>query len=225
MKVAMIPARGGSKRIRRKNIRDFCGKPIMAYSIEAALESQIFDQVIVSTDDEEIACIAQASGATVPFLRPASIADDHSVIAEVTQHTFDFYAQQNQPIDYLCCLYATAPMQDIAAIKKGLDLVEAGAKSSMAVTTFPFPIQRALAIDSLNNISMMQPEYTNTRSQDLPEAYHDAAQFFWVNPDQDAVGNQAVIIDRRRVQDIDNEEDWRVAEQIYLAFNAQQGGV
>lgn len=223
MKVAMIPARGGSKRIKRKNIREFCGKPIIAYSIEAALHSGLFDQVIVSTDDEEIADVAKKHGAETPFIRPPELADDFCVLADVTQHTLDFYQQQNQAIKYLCCVYATAPMIDVNTIKRGLELVEGGAQSAMAVTTFPFPIQRALKVDESNNLSMMNSEYTNTRSQDLPEAYHDAAQFFWLNQNPSAQGNKAIMVDRHRVQDIDTEEDWLVAEQMYLAFKALAG--
>jgi pseudaminic acid cytidylyltransferase len=223
--VAMIPARGGSKRIPRKNIRPFLGKPIIAYSIEAAINSGLFDKVIVSTDDQEIAAVAIKYGAEVPFIRPLPLSDDHCVLADVVSHTLDFYKNQQQPIDKLCCIYATVPLIDVDAMKQGLALIDQGASGAMAITTFAFPIQRALVVDKCNAVSMLNPEQALTRSQDLPETYHDAAQFFWLNqaPKAGEEGNKAVLVSRYRVQDIDTEEDWLMAENMYSAFHAQQG--
>ncbi len=217
LKIAIIPARGGSKRITRKNIRPFLGKPIIAYSIAAALESTLFDRVIVSTDDEEIAAIARQYGAQTPFIRPAALADDHCVIADVIKHALQWFEGEGVAVDCACCIYATAPLLDKADIASGLDLLQQdNVDRVMAVTTFPFPIQRALKLDAENYFSMIQPDYALTRSQDLQEAYHDAAHFFWGTKaallGEASNKSKAVVIPRYRVQDIDTEEDWQVAE-------------
>jgi len=226
MKIAVIPARGGSKRIPRKNIREFAGKPIMAYSIESALKSGLFDHVIVSTDDLEIADVARAFGAEVPFMRPAALADDHSVIASVIKHAIEWYEQQGKAVDYACCVYATAPLIDAKDIVRGFIPLEQGvADMSIAVTRFSFPIQRAFHLDTALNISMFQPEHAMTRSQDLEEAYHDAAHFVWGSKEafrgMDApLRQKGIVIDQYKVQDVDTEEDWYCSELLYQAHHS-----
>lgn len=226
MKIAVIPARGGSKRIPRKNIRPFAGKPIMAHSIETALKSGLFDHVIVSTDDPEIAEIARTFGAEVPFMRPTDLADDHSVIASVIQHAIKWYESQGQLVDYACCVYATAPLMSSEDIFRGfLPLKQGAADMSIAVTRFSFPIQRAFRLDAESNISMFQPEHAMTRSQDLEEAYHDAAHFVWGSRDafigmDRPLRQQGIVVDQYKVQDIDTEADWYCAELLYTAHHA-----
>ena len=225
MKIAIIPARGGSKRIPRKNIKEFRGKPIIAYSIEAALESACFDHVVVSTDDDEIAQVARAYGAEVPFMRPAEISDDYASTMDVLRH--DVHAVEKaygKTLKLACCLYATAPFVTVESIREGFEKIEADTELQFAftVTSFPFPIQRALRIDGNDRVQMLQPEFEKSRSQDLEETYHDAGQFYWFR--RDAVfencgifsANSApIVLPRERVQDIDTEEDWRGAELAY----------
>src|SRR5690606_6657613 len=180
MMLAVIPARGGSKRIPRKNIRPFSGRPMIAWSISAALESGCFDKVIVSTDDGEVAEIARACGAETPFERPAELSDDHTGTIPVIAHAVDWYKRQGAEPRTVCCVYATAPFIQAADIVTGLGkLEEEGCDYVFPVTTFPFPIQRAIRIASSGRSEMFYPEYFSTRSQDLEEAYHDAGQFYW----------------------------------------------
>ena len=180
MRLAIIPARGGSKRIPRKNIRDFCGKPIITWSIEAALQSKCFDRVIVSTDDEEIADVARRFGAEVPFLRPAKLADDYTGTAAVVRHTIEWFEGNGILYEEVCCIYATAPFIRAEDIQSGLEkLHSSNADYAFTVTSFPFPIQRAVKINTTGTLEMFYPEHYNTRSQDLEEAYHDAGQFYW----------------------------------------------
>ena len=227
MKVAIIPARGGSKRIPDKNIRDFHGKPIIAYSIEAARETGVFDEIIVSTDDEAIAETAKAWGASVPFIRPASIADDHAPIIAVLKNAVEWYAQKGKPIDYLCCIYATAPFVTGDALTEGFRVLEdsANAGTAMSVAKFTYPIQRALEVARDGCLEMINKEHLLTRSQDLPEAYMDAAQFMWCKPTAILTAEKSllehgvapVVIPTSRVQDIDTLEDWDRAEILYRA--------
>ncbi|PID42470.1 MAG: pseudaminic acid cytidylyltransferase [Proteobacteria bacterium] len=226
MKVAIIPARGGSKRIPGKNIKQFAGKPIISYSIEAALACGLFDHVIVSTDDEEIAAQAASCGAEVPFLRPARLADDFTVIADVISHTIEWFnLERQQEVSWACCIYATAPLVQPESICEGMKLLTKGkADFVMSVCTFPFPIQRALKMDGQGRISMANPDYALTRSQDLEERYHDAAQFYAGSGDAftgkvAAPVTVGVQVPRITVQDIDTEEDWAVAEQMYHAYH------
>jgi len=180
MKIAVIPARGGSKRIPRKNIKPFCGKPMIAYSIEAALASGCFDQVIVSTDSEEIAEISVAHGAVVPFMRPEDLSDDHTGTTPVIAHAIEWLNNTGTPPDYVCCIYATAPFVRPTDIELGLrKLEEAGCDFAFSVTSFAFPIQRAVRITEENRVEMFTPHTFHTRSQDLAEAFHDAGQFYW----------------------------------------------
>ncbi|MBV1777155.1 pseudaminic acid cytidylyltransferase [Burkholderiaceae bacterium DAT-1] len=220
--VAIIPARGGSKRIPRKNVRLFHGKPMIVWSIEAAKQSHCFDRIVVSTDDEEIAGIALQAGAEVPFLRPSHLADDHSGTVPVVAHAMAELG--NLPTDALiCCIYATAPFILPEDLRQGCALMlERQADYAFPVTTFPFPIQRALRLDPQSGASMFWPEHAGTRSQDLPTAWHDAGQFYWgtqqawtsgIHPFQ--ANAVAVPIPRHRVQDIDVPEDWKRAEVLH----------
>lgn len=223
MNVAIIPARGGSKRIPRKNIKLFHGKPIIAYSIEAAINSGCFDKVIISTDDAEIADISRALGAEVPFIRPDSISDDFSTTLDVIKHALDWYKQNNRGITKVCCIYATAPFITPEALQKGLaTLNSADLDYAFSATNYAFPIQRALKITSQNTVEMFQPEHLSTRSQDLEEAYHDAGQFYWgtaaafINRKPFfSPRAKAVLLPRKYVQDIDTQEDWVLAEALF----------
>lgn len=223
MRVAIIPARGGSKRIPRKNIKPFHGKPMIAYAIEAAQKSGCFDRIIVSTDDQEIADVAMANGAEVPFLRPADIADDHATTLDVISHAAKWLTDQGYHSKYLCCIYATAPFIRADKLQEGLAALETGLYDyAFSATTFPFPIQRAFKLAPSGAISMFMPEHQTTRSQDLEEAYHDAGQFYWGTAEAFAQGRAiftdqsvAVLLPRIEVQDIDTPEDWQTAEALY----------
>ncbi|PWI33099.1 pseudaminic acid cytidylyltransferase [Vibrio albus] len=220
MKVAIIPARGGSKRIPRKNIKEFDGKPIIAYSIEAAQRSGCFDKVIVSTDDPEIADVAREYGAEVPFFRPADVSDDYSTTADVLLHAIKWYEAQNVVIDYLCCIYATAPFIKVKDIQETYRLLQQdeSAYYSFPVCEFPFPIQRGVKLDQAGRVEMFQPEHFNTRSQDLEPAYHDIGQFYWGKPEAYKKGipmfsDKAIAypVSRKRVVDLDTPQDWEFA--------------
>ncbi|TCB52213.1 pseudaminic acid cytidylyltransferase [Acinetobacter terrestris] len=221
MRLAVIPARGGSKRIPLKNIKEFHGKPMIAWSIQAAIECGCFDQVWVSTDDAEIAEVAKAYGAKVPFLRPAELSDDFATTADVMQHAVqEFKHELGFYPDFVCCLYATAPFVRQEDLKAGLKIIESKSVDYVfSATTFPFPIQRAIKLNLEGNVEMFSPEHFNTRSQDLEEAWHDAGQFYWGTAN--AWTNKSVIfsdkscvieLPRYRVQDIDTVEDWCRAE-------------
>lgn len=223
MKIALIPARGGSKRIPHKNIRLFAGKPIIAYSIEAALQAGCFDAVVVSTDDPAIAEVAQQYGAEVPFMRPADIANDYATTTDVIRHALLWFHQQQQPVDVLCCLYATAPFVRAEDLLAGYHfLAQDDTDYVFSATRYAFPIQRAIRLDAQQRVSMFQPEHLSTRSQDLPEAFHDAGQFYWGTADAFLNGKpifspaaRAMILPRQRVQDIDTPEDWEYAELMF----------
>ena len=229
MRVAVIPARGGSKRIPGKNIRDFCGKPMIAWSIEAARASGCFDEVIVSTDDERIAEVARHCGATVPFMRPEHLSDDYTGTLPVIRHAVEWFCNAGQAVDLVCCIYATAPFIEPADIQEGKSqLVTAGCSFAFSVTSFAFPIQRALRLADGGRVEMMHPEQFSTRSQDLEEAWHDAGQFYWGTSEawlkermifgRDSVG---IPIPRYRVQDVDTPEDWETAEYMFKALRAR----
>jgi len=228
MNVAMIPARGGSKRIPRKNIKDFLGKPIIAYSIEAAINAECFDRVVVSTDDEEIAEVARSYGAEVPFLRPKDISGDFASTVDVINHCIQWFLNEELPIANICCIYATAPFVCEEDLRAGLEAISNGAFDySFSATSYAFPIQRAIKINRNGSVEMFSPEYMNTRSQDLEEAYHDAGQFYWGNiaaflENKPLFSNDAcaIVIPRKRVQDIDTLEDWDVAELSYKVLNS-----
>lgn len=223
MNIAIIPARGGSKRIPRKNIKLFHGKPMIAYSIEAAIKSGCFDKVIVSTDDAEIADVAQQFGAQVPFMRPADIADDYATTLDVMKHALEWLEAQGDVIDNVCCLYATAPFVLPSNLKQGYEALQSGELDyAFSATSYAFPIQRALKLNAEGTVEMFQPEHFNTRSQDLIEAYHDAGQFYWGTTDAFkakrpifGVKSKAVLLPRKQVQDIDTPEDWDLAEALF----------
>ncbi len=182
MNIAVIPARGGSKRIPKKNIKEFMGKPIIAYSIEAAIESKLFDHIIVSTDDNEIAEVAKSYGATVPFMRPNELADDFTGTTPVVRHAANWFTENQQKPDYICCIYSTAPFIQVKYLQQGLeDLKTIKQGCAYSLTTFAFPIQRAQKMDKLGRPTPFNPELMASRSQDLEEAYHDAGQFYWWN--------------------------------------------
>nr|WP_017677352.1 pseudaminic acid cytidylyltransferase [Pseudomonas chengduensis] len=229
MKVAVIPARGGSKRIPRKNIKPFCGKPMIAWSIEAALASGCFDAVIVSTDDTEIAEIARHYGADVPFMRPAELSDDYAGTVPVIRHALEWFIANREAPEHICCIYATAPFVTGEDICRGLEiLVGNDCDYAFSVTSYAFPIQRAIRITPADRVEMFNPEHFNTRSQDLEEAYHDAGQFYWGRASAWLEGKMLfgthavpVLLPRHRVQDIDTLEDWERAGWLFKAMQAQ----
>jgi pseudaminic acid cytidylyltransferase len=222
MKIAVIPARGGSKRIPRKNIKLFGGLPMIAWSIRAANASHCFDHIIVSTDDDEIAQVAKAYGAEVPFIRPTELSDDHTGTIAVVAHAIAWKNSQGSPATDVCCLYATAPFVEPSDIAQGYEVLQSsGADYAFSVTSYGFPIQRAIRITPDQRVQMFQPEHFNTRSQDLEEAWHDAGQFYWGHAHawlthQPLFTEAAapVLIPRYRVQDIDTPEDWERAEWL-----------
>ena len=230
MKVAIIPARGGSKRIPRKNVRLFAGKPIIAHSIGAALDSGCFDRVIVSTDDAEIAAVAREWGAETPFVRPPELADDHTGTNAVVKHAINWLAEQGTPATYACCIYATAPFVQARYLQEGLArLLERRRGYAFSVTSFPFPIQRAIRINAEGAVEAIWPENIFRRSQDLEEAFHDAGQFYWGSTDayltDEVVFSPAsvpIVLPRHLVQDIDTFEDWRRAELMFRVIQEEQ---
>ena len=223
MKIAFIPARGGSKRIPGKNIKLFYGKPIIAYSIEAARKSGIFDRIIISTDSQEIAAVANEYGGETPFMRPAEIADDFSTTADVVKHGLEWLQQHDVTVEHVCCLYATAPFVCSADIRKGFDiLVSRQVSSVLPVASYQCSIFRGLKIAEDGHLEMIWPEHELTRSNDLPEAYHDVGQFYWLDAKifietNKIYGKDAfpLIIPRYLAQDIDTPEDWQLAEIMY----------
>jgi len=231
MRLAVIPARGGSKRIPRKNIKEFCGKPMIAWAIEAAMDSKCFDKVIVSTDDIEIAEVANQYGASTPFLRPSELSDDHTGTVAVIRHAVEWFNNQGIHPEQVCCIYATAPFITSERIAQGLSiLLDSNCDYTFSVTSYDFPVQRAIKITEDNRISMLQPEHLNTRSQDLIEAYHDAGQFYWGLARawlEERVlfgkGSTPILIPRHQTQDIDTLEDWIQAEWLFKAMQSQAG--
>ncbi len=216
-RLAIIPARGGSKRIPRKNIKNFHGKPIIAYSIETAIKSGLFDEVMVSTDDVEIKNISLELGAKVPFLRSENTSNDTATTLEVIREVLESYKKEDRTFDEVCCIYPTAPLMKSSHLTAGLDLLENEIASVFPVVPFSFPILRSLKVDEDNFVSMNWPEYSHTRSQDLPAAYHDAGQWYWLRPE--LISNslysdnsKVIILSEMEVQDIDNESDWKMAE-------------
>lgn len=223
MSVAVIPARGGSKRIPRKNVREFCGKPMIRWSIEAALASGCFSHVVVSTDDDEVATEAERAGAEVPFRRPPALSDDHTATLPVIAHALDWLADQGIAPEYACCIYATAPFiepRDLLAARERLKTTRAN--YVFTATHYDFPPARALQQDPDGHAVPVFPEYIGHRSQDLPEMFHDAGQFYWGTVAafrrQEPIfgsGSFAYLLPRTRVQDIDTREDWEHAEILF----------
>jgi pseudaminic acid cytidylyltransferase len=227
--VAIIPARGGSKRIPRKNIRQFCGKPMIAWTIQAAINSKLFDRIIVSTDDPEVADISQTYGAEAPFSRPPELSTDRALTAPVIAHAIKWLEDNASPIRLVCCIYATSPFLQPHFLRQGLELLDTkpDADFTFSIASYSFPIFRALKRNRDGTVGMFWPENEKTRSQDLPEAWHDAGQFYWGH--KDAFLNQKgmftstsypVVLPRNYVQDIDTEEDWAVAEKMQHALQA-----
>lgn len=225
--IAIIPARGGSKRVPRKNIKAFHGRPMIAHSIQAALESGLFARVVVSTDDGEIAEVARSWGAEVPFVRPATLADDHAGTVEVIQHAVAALREQGEDFAYACCLYATAPFVTPADLARGLEALDDHTDKAYAftVTDYASPVQRALRLRPDGGVESLYPEFYETRSQDLEPAFHDAGQFYWGRTEAWAQGaplhashSLPIRLPRHRVQDIDTPEDWQRAELLYGAL-------
>lgn len=227
--VAIITARGGSKRIPRKNIREFCGKPIIAYSIEAALKSGIFDIVMVSTDDEEIADVARRYGAEVPFMRSEKTASDFATTADVIKEVLAKYKEMGEEFEYACCIYPTAPFITPKRLREAMELMrENKPVEVIPVVAFSFPPQRCFVIDDVGYMGYKYKEYKNARSQDLERQYHDAGQFYVYHVEKylEVDGNiseglMPIILTELEVQDIDNEEDWKVAEFKYKLLSKE----
>ncbi|MEO4797176.1 pseudaminic acid cytidylyltransferase [Bacteroides uniformis] len=216
--IAIIPARGGSKRIPRKNIKSFLGKPIIAYSIEAALQSGLFDEVMVSTDDEEIAEIACGYGAKVPFMRSAETSNDYAGLADVIDEVIDTYKSQGTHFDNWCCVLSTAPFITSSLLIDAYDkFVNSGFDSLRPVVRFSYPVQRAFKMTDNGEVSFINSEYAATRSQDLMPMYHDAGLFYWGTVSKGFHGKRwgGLEIDEKVCQDIDTEEDWVFAEMKY----------
>ena len=224
--IAIIPARGASKRIPKKNIKDFFGKPLITYSIEIALKSNLFDSVLVSTDDEEIASIAREYGAITPFVRPDKLSDDFADAEDVTKHALEYLKSIGKEYDYVCTIYATAPLiQETYLLEAYEKLQNSDAVNCFSATSMPFPIQRTFFLDEDKRCKMFTPEYYMSRSQDLEEAYQDAGQFYWTalkrQSDKIMFSHDSIpiILPRYLVQDIDTLEDWRRAEIMYEVIN------
>jgi pseudaminic acid cytidylyltransferase len=223
MRIAVIPARGGSKRIPRKNIRAFNGRPMIGWPIAAAITSGCFDRIIVSTDDAEIAQVAKAEGAEVPFVRPAELSDDYTGTTAVISHAVKWLRDQGVTATEVCCIYATAPFIKASDLQVGLEtLLTTNADYAFSVTGYASPIQRALRITRDERIEMFYPEHLNTRSQNLEKAWHDAAQFYWgraqswfENKPIFSGSSIPIILPRHQVQDIDTPEDWITAEAMF----------
>ena len=221
--IAIIPARGGSKRIPRKNIREFVNKPMIAYSIEAAFQSEVFNRVIVSTDDEEIADVARNYGAEVPFIRPVEFSGDYTGTTDVIQHAIRWIREHDRDPLAVCCIYATAPLIQQSDLKKGLEILQGGRwEYVFSATNFGYPIFRGFKKQADQGLEMFFPEHFQTRSQDLPEAMHDAGQFYWGRSAAWMQGlrifdrwSTIVELPRWRVQDIDTLDDWERAEVLY----------
>lgn len=220
--LCIIPARGGSKRIPRKNIKDFLGKPIIAYTIEAAIKSNLFNEIMVSTDDKEIAKVAMSFGANVPFMRSKKNANDFATTYEVIEEVIKEYKNKGKKIDNICCIYPCAPFVTSSKISAAYDLfIKKKYDSVLPIMPFSFPIQRAIKLND-DKIKMFNEAYKNTRTQDLEKSYHDAGQFYWMKTEtilieKSIVTNNsgAIIISEMEGQDIDNETDWKLAELKY----------
>jgi pseudaminic acid cytidylyltransferase len=230
MIIAVIPARGGSKRVPRKNVRSFAGRPMIGWVISAAQECDLFDRIIVSTDDDEVRKVAVAEGAEAPFVRPRELSDDKTPTRPVVQHAIREISRIAAAPSIVCCIYATAAFVEPEDLRRGLEVLKSGPWDySFAVTTFDSPIQRALRMTAGGGVEMINPEFRHSRSQDLEETFHDAGQFYW-GPASSFLGDLPVFtsasapvrIPRHRVHDIDTEEDWVLAELMFEAL--RRGG-
>ncbi len=224
--LAIIPARGGSKRIAGKNIKEFCSKPIIAYSIEAAMKAQIFDEVAVSTDDDSIAAIAKDFGAKVPFKRSEKASNDFATTADVINEVIECYEKEGKTFDFICCIYATAPFVTAKKLRDSFELFkQSTADSLIPVVKFDYPIQRALKVTG-NKLEMIHPENTFVRTQDLESAYHDCGQFYWLRTKSFLKQNSFFMentipyeLPPNEVKDIDTPDDWKIAEVLYKCLN------
>ena len=220
--IAVIPARGGSKRIIKKNIRLFCGSEIISYPIKAALESRCFTKVVVSTDNKEIAEIAKANGAEIPFHRSETNSDDYATLSDVMEETILNFKELNISCKYICCILPTSPLLAVSDLRKGYEVIkQPDVDSVVTVTKYEYPIERSLVVRN-NYLSFTNSEYINTRSNDLEDSYHDVGQFYWLNTDN-FLSKKSFFMEKTRplilshlnVQDIDTEEDWKLAEIKY----------
>lgn len=230
MRLAVIPARGGSKRIPRKNVRPFAGRPMIGYAIAAAREAGVFDRIVVSTDDAEISAVARAEGAEVPFMRPAALADDHTPTVPVIVHAMDEAARQGQEPAQVCCIYPGVPLLAAEDLARALRLLQdSGADFVFPVLAFASPVQRALQRDAQGAVRPLYPEHVHTRSQDLEPAYHDAGQFYWGQAAAWRAGRsphqsgRSIVVPASRAVDIDTPEDWALAEALFAARRAGGG--
>lgn len=226
MRLAIIPARGGSKRIPRKNVKPFAGQPMIVYAIAAAQASGLFDKVIVSTDDPEIREVAEAAGAELPFARPAELADDHTPTVPVIQHAIRACIELEWPVEWACCIYPGVPFIRTGDLIEAFDLLQAGGGEGYVfpVTSFASPIQRALRMGDGAVVSPFHPEYVATRTQDLEPAFYDAGQFYWgaartwLEGKNIHANGRGVVLPEWRVVDIDTVADWERAEAMHRAF-------
>jgi len=230
MNLAIIPARGGSKRIPKKNIKIFNGRPIIYWPIKAAIESKLFDEIIVSTDDDEIAEIAKNLGASVPFKRPKELSDDYTGITPVIAHAINWALKSNIKPDFACCICATAPMIDSVDLIKSYNMIkEAKCDYVFSISSYRSSIFRSLQITANGNIKMNYPENFNKRSQDLPSAFFDAAQFYW-GKIESWVGNKKIfdenskgyVLPEWKVKDIDTLDDWIYAEIMQKVTSSEK---
>ena len=226
--IAIITARGGSKRIPKKNIRDFCGKPIIAYSIEAAKKSNLFDEIMVSTDSDEIARISERYGAKVPFMRSMKTSDDFSTTFDVIEEVINKYNENKINFDLICCIYPTAPFITAGKINEAYKMIDDSTDGVMLVTKYSHPPQRGLIVNN-SFVQYSEPKNRNIRSQDLPPIYFDCGQFYFVktnsfikNKSLVCPNTKALIIDELEVQDIDNEIDWKIAEIKYKMWSEKK---
>ena len=231
MRLAIIPARGGSKRIPRKNIRDFAGRPMIGYAVGAAREAGVFDRIVVSTDDDEIAAIAKEQGAEVPFMRPPELANDLAGTVPVIQHAMHVLALAGPAARQVCCIYPGVPLLRATVLREALDLLQtAGCDFVFPVLEFPSPVQRALARAADGSTRSMFPEHAQTRTQDLPPAYHDAGQFYWGTAEawqsgrSPHLGARTLVLPSWAAVDIDTPDDWARAEALYAALTRHGGG-
>lgn len=220
--LCIIPARGGSKRIPRKNIKPFQGKPIMAYSIEAALKSGLFDEVMVSTDDEEFGKVAMQYGASVPFLRSEATANDYATTVDVLLEVVDTYRKQGKVFDTICCLYSTAPFVTSERLKEAYGKLSGDVDGCFTIVEYSYPVQRSLRINDLGQVEMRHPEYLKSRTQDLEKVYHDAGQFYFMKTSVMEIEKtiwlkrtEPLVLSELEVQDLDTLTDWQLAEMKY----------
>ncbi|MCK9339012.1 MAG: pseudaminic acid cytidylyltransferase [Bacteroidales bacterium] len=224
--IAIIPARGGSKRIPRKNIKDFLGKPIIAYSIEAAIQSNLFEEIMVSTDDEEIAEVAERFGAKVPFMRSTETANDFASTNDVLKEVIATYEKQNIAFENMCCIYATAPLiLSNKIVETYQRLISSEFSMVYPVVPFSYPIWRCLDMDENGTLKRHWSEFENSRSQDLPVEYHDTGTFYWYKIEEWKSGSKnigGIVVAETAVQDIDNESDWLLAEMKYRLMHGNK---